>query len=139
MIVLPRTSVQGTCLTTVGRLLLSAGTLSCRSEKSPVELQHHQWHVHQLVMMESGSGGIANGIVQQPAAHRRAGVGSPVHKRRARAAKKQSGQWMILQSGRTGTMIGTGNNIAGAGAHGTPAKRILACREVQMRTAIGRL
>ena len=160
MIAPPGTSVRSTCLTAVGRPLLSTGALSCRSKRK-VELQHHQWRMHQLVMMEAGRGGIANGIVQQPATHRRAVVGSPFRKRLARVAKKQNGQRMILH--RTGTIVngtivnGTmmrrahGKIIAGAHgtpamrrargkiavAHGLPAKRILARQNVQMRTAIG--
>ena len=141
MIVPPRTSVRGTCLTTVGRPLLSTGTLSGRSKRT-VELQHHQWRVHQL-MMQAGSGGIANGIVQQPAAHGSAGVSSPVRKRLARAAKKQSGQRVSFQSGlgtlENGTLRRAHGKMAGAGAYGILAKRILARQEVQMRTAIGRM
>ena len=117
-------------------LIEGTGALSCRS-KSTMELQHHQWRVHQLVMMEAGRGGIANGIVQQPAAHRRAGVGSPVHKRLARAANKQSGQRGIIVDG---TIRRAHGQIDGAGAHGKiagAAKRILARQEVQiMWTAI---
>ena len=117
-------------------LIEGTGALSCRS-KSTMELQHHQWRVHQLVMMEAGRGGIANGIVQQPAAHRRAGVGSPVHKRLAIAANKQSGQRGTVVDG---TVRRAHGKIDGAGAHGKiagAAKRILARQEVQiMWTAI---
>ena len=89
-------------------------------------------------MMEAGRGGIANGRVQRPAAHRRAGVGSPVRKRLGRAAKKRSGQ----RSGRIedGTIKRAhGKIVAGAGTNGTPAERILARQEVQMLTPIGRM
>jgi hypothetical protein len=117
-------------------LIEGTGALSRRS-KSTVELQHHQWRVHQLVMMDAGRGGIANGLKQQPAAHRRAGVGSPVHKRLARAAKEQSGQRGTIVNG---TIRRAHGKVAGAGAHGTPAKRILARQEVQiMWTASGRM
>ena len=96
------------------------------------------------MMMEAGGGGIANGIVQQPAAHRRAGVGSPVHKRLVRAAKKQSGgQWGTIVNGSivNGTIRrARGKIVAGAGAHGNPAKWLLARQEVQeMWTAIRRM
>ena len=117
-------------------LIEGTGALSCRS-KSAMELQHHQWRVHQLVMMEAGRGGIANGIVQHPEAHRGAGVGSPVHKRLAIAAKNQSGQRGTIVNG---TIRRAHGKIGGTGAHGTmagAAKRILARQEVQiMWTAI---
>jgi hypothetical protein len=121
----------------VAYVLIEGTGASSRRSKSTVELQHHQWRVHQLVMMDAGRGGIANGLKQQPAAHRRAGVGSPVHKRLARAAKEQSGQRGTIVNG---TIRRAHGKVAGAGAHGTPAKRILARQEVQiMWTASGRM